>query len=616
MRFSHNPGLLTIALLALACHDVTGPDPEAISRPLFSHTEGGPAFYASGSVGTGTATPGSSRQDFEFDIGPDLRTGTLSFRDWSFVRGDGSTVTVTVSASDPYTAIAWFRNGSAACSDPTRGAEFDGWGRLDNGNLMAFTVVACDNGPAGSGGDRFRLSIPSAGYQREGLVSSGDVVKSGTFPPPANPRITGQGWHPPGRPDPATSYGKEFDFEATSAPSGRLMWRDWENRAPDGTPLGFTANSQTDPATSVNSYHQLSSTCVRFGGTGRISSGTLAPFWVDVCDNASPGTGFDTFTLNVPTNFLVGGTLTAGDIVLGAPAPTTGDLSVAAATTGETPDLDPDGYTVTVDASTDRPLAINGSVTYTGLSAGDHPVAVSGLASNCTVNGANPRTMTVTAGGTVSTTFSVHCAPLRGDLTVTVATTGVSLDQDGYTVRVDGANPQPIAINGGRVTYASLPAGDHTVDIAGVAPNCSVGAEHPRTVAVPAGGAITTSFSVICEPGPATRIAFTGQPSNTRVNETISPAVQVTAYDAQGSRATGFNGSVTIAIGRNGGGLIPGTLSGTRTVTAVNGVATFSDLRIDRAGDYTLRVTSSGLTGAESWVFQIQNLVCLLGICL
>jgi len=85
--------------------------------------------------------------------------------------------------------------------------------------------------------------------------------------------------------------------------------------------------------------------------------------------------------------------------------------------------------------------------------------------------------------------------------------------------------------------------------------------------------------------------------------------VQVTALDDQGDPVASFTGSVTIAIGHNGGLLMPGQLSGTTTVAAVNGIATFSDLSIDQIGnDYTLRVTAAGLTGAESAAFNIGAL--------
>ena len=107
----------------------------------------------------------------------------------------------------------------------------------------------------------------------------------------------------------------------------------------------------------------------------------------------------------------------------------------------------------------------------------------------------------------------------------------------------------------------------------------------------------------------ARQLAFTVQPSTTLPLLPIQPAVQVAVLDESGNRDTSFSGPVTIAIGHNGGVLIPGTLSGTKTVTAVNGVVTFSDLSIDQPGDgYTLRVTSAGLTAAESQPFNIGAL--------
>lgn len=103
----------------------------------------------------------------------------------------------------------------------------------------------------------------------------------------------------------------------------------------------------------------------------------------------------------------------------------------------------------------------------------------------------------------------------------------------------------------------------------------------------------------------ATNLVFRTQPATTLPFGTI-PTVRVAVEDDLGNTMTSFNGSVTIAIGRNGGLLVPGTLSGTRTVPVVNGVAAFSDLSIDQPGNgYTLRVTSTGLLGAESAAFNI-----------
>jgi hypothetical protein len=104
----------------------------------------------------------------------------------------------------------------------------------------------------------------------------------------------------------------------------------------------------------------------------------------------------------------------------------------------------------------------------------------------------------------------------------------------------------------------------------------------------------------------ATRLAFTVQPATTLPGQPIQPAVKVTALDDLGNPVPTFTGEVTIAIANNGGLLVPGTLSGTKTVTLVNGVATFADLSIDQLGNgYTLRATTGGLTAAVSAAFNI-----------
>src|SRR5438128_376640 len=181
-----------------------------------------------------------------------------------------------------------------------------------------------------------------------------------------------------------------------------------------------------------------------------------------------------------------------------APPPQTGNLTVNTSTTGS--NLDPDGYTATVDGGASQSVGTNGSVTFPGLSAGSHSVALSGVAANCSVSGANPQTVTVPSGGTATASFAVSCAATgggNGTLTVTTSTTGSNLDPDGYTVTVDGgAASQPIATNGS-VSFTG-PAGDHTVALSGVAGNCSVSGANPRTVTVPSGGTTTTTFSVSC----------------------------------------------------------------------------------------------------------------------
>jgi hypothetical protein len=91
---------------------------------------------------------------------------------------------------------------------------------------------------------------------------------------------------------------------------------------------------------------------------------------------------------------------------------------------------------------------------------------------------------------------------------------------------------------------------------------------------------------------PPVRLVFTVQPTSTRFNTPIAPPVVVTAQDANGQTSIGFSGTVTMSLNTN---LAGGTLTGTTTVTAVAGVAMFSDLRITRPGIlYSLRAATTG----------------------
>src|SRR5206468_5480990 len=70
----------------------------------------------------------------------------------------------------------------------------------------------------------------------------------------------------------------------------------------------------------------------------------------------------------------------------------------------------------------------------------------------------------------------------------------------------------------------------------------------------------------------ADRLVFTVQPVSTTAGAAIAPAVQVTAQDGLGNTVPSFTGSVTVALGNNP---VAGTLTGTTTVAATNGVASF-----------------------------------------
>jgi len=118
-------------------------------------------------------------------------------------------------------------------------------------------------------------------------------------------------------------------------------------------------------------------------------------------------------------------------------------ISVRAATTGE--ELDPDGYRVTVDGGESQPLSINGSLRISGLTPGEHDVALLEVADNCVVAENNPLRVAVLGGSTANADFTVSCSP------VPLAAPGgeIAFDSDGevYLLSADGATRSNLTHN-------------------------------------------------------------------------------------------------------------------------------------------------------------------------
>ena len=100
------------------------------------------------------------------------------------------------------------------------------------------------------------------------------------------------------------------------------------------------------------------------------------------------------------------------------------------------------------------------------------------------------------------------------------------------------------------------------------------------------------------------QLTFAAQPTDAVAGAVIGLAVEVAIQDALGGAVGDATDAVTLAMGAN---LSGGTLSGMTTVNAVGGVATFSDLSIDKRGvGYTL-VASSSTFATTSADFQITG---------
>ena len=327
------------------------------------------------------------------------------------------------------------------------------------------------------------------------------------------------------------------------------------NEAPTASTGNLTVNTSTtgsnlDPDGYTVTVDGGSPQAIGIDGSvsySNLAAGNHSVAISDVAANCTVSSG-NTQTVSVPS----GGTATAAFSV--SCSATTGNLTVTTSTSGSS--LDPDGYTVTVDGGSPQAIGISGSVGYSNLAAGNHTVAISGVAANCTVSGGNSQTVTVPAGGTATAAFSVNCSATTGNLTVNTSTTGSNLDPDGYTVTVDGGSPQAIGINGS-VSYADLAAGNHTVAISDVAANCTVSGGNTQTVNVSAGGTAATTFSVSCS-------ATTG-------NLTVTTSTSGSSLDPDGYTVTVDGGSAQ-AIGINASVSYSNLTAGNHTV-AISGVA-------------------------------------------
>ena len=105
-----------------------------------------------------------------------------------------------------------------------------------------------------------------------------------------------------------------------------------------------------------------------------------------------------------------------------------------------------------------------------------------------------------------ATTLAPPPPPAPGTIQITISTTGSCPDRDGYFVRLDTGSDTDVGTNA-TITIAGVAAGDHTVWLGHVAPNCSV-ENNPRSVHVTSGATTNVVFAVTC--GVGNTITVTG----------------------------------------------------------------------------------------------------------
>ena len=213
-------------------------------------------------------------------------------------------------------------------------------------------------------------------------------------------------------------------------------------------------------------------------------------------------------------------------------------------------------------------------------------------------------TLTVTSPGTITTdsrpTITVNLAgSTTGD------TISLSLQGGSGTLTSTGTGGS----SGGNNSVVTVGDGVYTFTSAHITKPGTAYALTATVTAVTSGpdlGTTGSSTSFMVTPGAAVQLAFGQQPTGTPSSTHITPAVTVLVEDADGNLVN--TSSAAVAVTLSGAPTAGGSaaLTGTTPENAVGGVATFSDLQVDKAGTaYTLNMTSPGLTSATSSAFAI-----------
>jgi len=179
-------------------------------------------------------------------------------------------------------------------------------------------------------------------------------------------------------------------------------------------------------------------------------------------------------------------------------------IRVSATTTG--PDAD-QYYRAEVGA--DCPLGpcnvqyfVAGTTATIEVPAGTYPVRLTDIASNCSVSGSNPVSVTASAGSTANVAFQVTCTALPV-VRVTAPTSGTNPDAS-YTVVNEttcdyyyGCDQKALPAAG--AVEFKVATGSYVFRLSAIASNCTVTGPNPRTVNVAASGTTELVFPVTCQ---------------------------------------------------------------------------------------------------------------------
>jgi Bacterial Ig-like domain (group 1)/Invasin, domain 3/Bacterial Ig-like domain (group 2)/Calcineurin-like phosphoesterase len=354
-------------------------------------------------------------------------------------------------------------------------------------------------------------------------------------------------------------------------------------------------NGLTQPAAATNALGvttgSLSSTAVGL----KIVSATVGGVPVTQRDTVTVGPATATtlaFTVQ-PANAGAGAimaplTVSARDPFGNTATAFTGQVTVAIATNPSTG---------TLTGTRVRP-AVNGVVTFDDLSIDKTGSGYTLKASATGVSDAVSDPFSVSTGAFAASRSSVVAAPATINASAgTIASTITVTARDTFGNPLPGL-PVVLAATGSGNTLVQ-PGGGGLTNSSGIATGTISSTAVGRKIvsATINGIGVPQTDTVAVKAGSPAVLTFTTPPGNTAAGATINSGtgVKVTVQDAFGNTDSTFSSGIKLKIGANPGS---GTLSGNDSATAINGVATMTNLSIDRAGNgYTLRALSSLVPG-------------------
>jgi hypothetical protein len=175
------------------------------------------------------------------------------------------------------------------------------------------------------------------------------------------------------------------------------------------------------------------------------------------------------------------------------PDPPVTGASIAVRTRGA--DIDGDGYRVIVEGSDRGAIGANGNLLLR-LDPGPRTIALSGLTSNCAVDGPGSRTATIVADEVAQVVFTVACNATSGVIRVVISGSAF-----GAALRGMVDSTTPFAVTLGRPAYVErLSAGEHVVSLSAPA-GCTLETDR-HSVIVTVGTVVRdtaeVTFSVSC----------------------------------------------------------------------------------------------------------------------